>query len=208
MPERKKPAVRREEIINACRELYETMSFSEISIREIAARTSFSRPSIYNYFLTKEEIFLALLEQEYRTWGRGLGSLFPNGKDPLSAFASSSASLIAERSCLLRLLSMDLNALEENCRMECLVDFKREYGAALQALHDAVQRFCPDFREEEITDFVYAYLPMVQGIYPYAVVSSKQKEAMKIAGIAPQKKGLEDLLATGTLLLLKGTAAR
>ena len=45
---------RKDEIITACAKLYETMSFKEITIKEIAAYTSFTRPSIYNYFQTKE----------------------------------------------------------------------------------------------------------------------------------------------------------
>ncbi len=42
--------VRREEIINACAKLYETMSFKEITVKEIAAFTTFTRTSIYSYF--------------------------------------------------------------------------------------------------------------------------------------------------------------
>ena len=34
---------RREEIINACAELYRTMSFKEVTIKEIGRRTSFTR---------------------------------------------------------------------------------------------------------------------------------------------------------------------
>ena len=59
---------RKEEIINACASLYETISFKDITIRDIGARTSFTRTSIYNYFQTKEEIFLALLEREHEAW--------------------------------------------------------------------------------------------------------------------------------------------
>ena len=55
---------RKEEIINACKTLYQTMSFKDITIKEIGNVTSFSRTSIYNYFETKEEIFLALLTRE------------------------------------------------------------------------------------------------------------------------------------------------
>ncbi len=43
-------AARKEEIIAACAKLYETMSFREITIKEIGAATSFTRTSIYNYF--------------------------------------------------------------------------------------------------------------------------------------------------------------
>ena len=52
---------RPQEIMDACRKLYEKESFQEISLKEISAQTSISRPSIYNYFETKDEIFLAIL---------------------------------------------------------------------------------------------------------------------------------------------------
>ena len=55
---------RKEEIISACEKLYQKMSFKEITIKEIGNATSFTRTSIYNYFHTKEEIFLALLQRE------------------------------------------------------------------------------------------------------------------------------------------------
>ena len=54
---------RKEEIVNACEKLYQTMSFKDITLKEIGKETSFSRTSIYNYFQTKEEIFLALLKR-------------------------------------------------------------------------------------------------------------------------------------------------
>ncbi len=41
-------SARKDEIINACEELYKTMSFKEITIKEIGAATSFTRTSIYN----------------------------------------------------------------------------------------------------------------------------------------------------------------
>ena len=59
---------RKEEIITACEELYKAMSFKEITIKEIGNATSVTRTSIYNYFQTKEEIFLALLQREYERW--------------------------------------------------------------------------------------------------------------------------------------------
>ena len=66
---------RKEEIINACASLYETMGFKDITIRDIGAKTSFTRTSIYNYFQTKEEIFLALLQREYKAWTADLEAI-------------------------------------------------------------------------------------------------------------------------------------
>ena len=61
---------RKEEIISACRKRYETMSFKDITLKEIGQQTSFTRTSIYNYFETKEEIFLALFTQEYELFAK------------------------------------------------------------------------------------------------------------------------------------------
>ena len=61
-------ARKREEIVDACEQLYQTTSFKEITLKEISKITSFSRPTIYNYFETKEEIFLALFKREYDRW--------------------------------------------------------------------------------------------------------------------------------------------
>ena len=66
---------RREEILAACRKLYETMSFKDITLKEIGQQTSFTRTSIYNYFETKEEIFLALFQREYEQFARELDEL-------------------------------------------------------------------------------------------------------------------------------------
>ena len=66
---------RRGEIVNACALLYETMGFKEITIKDIAAATSFTRTSIYNYFQTKEEIFLALLQREHEAWTADLEAI-------------------------------------------------------------------------------------------------------------------------------------
>ena len=65
---------RENEIIDACKKLYRTKSFKEITIKEIGKTTSFTRTSIYNYFQTKEEIFLALLQREYEHWNIDLRS--------------------------------------------------------------------------------------------------------------------------------------
>ena len=73
-------AQRRDEIVAACEQLYQTMSFKDITLKEISSVTSFSRPTIYNYFQTKEEIFLALFEREYDRWNEDLEKILSSDK--------------------------------------------------------------------------------------------------------------------------------
>ncbi len=177
-------SARKEEIVAACRKLYETMSFKEITLKEIGQLTSFTRTSIYNYFETKEEIFLALFQQEYERYTEDLNALCEQ-KDKLSAdeLASELARALERRPLMLKLLSMNLYDMESNSRMERLVEFKTAYGRSSAAVDRCLIKFVPGLGEKGRQTFLYAFLPFVYGLYPYTVVTDKQSEAMEKAGI-------------------------
>lgn len=46
-----------------------------------------------------------------------------------------------------------------------------------------LEKFCPDMSEADIQNFIYTFFPFMFGIYPYTVVTAKQRAAMKEAGI-------------------------
>ncbi|MCR5844894.1 MAG: TetR family transcriptional regulator [Oscillospiraceae bacterium] len=174
---------RREEIIDACRRLYETMSFKDITLKEIGQQTSFTRTSIYNYFETKEEIFLALFAQEYECFSKDLDSLREQKESlTLDELSSALAHALERRPLMLKLLSMNLYDMEANSRMERLVAFKKAYGASKDALDRCLKQFVPALSEQKRQTFLYAFLPFVYGLYPYTVVTEKQKQAMREAG--------------------------
>ena len=176
---------RKEEIIAACRKLYETMSFKEITLKEIGQQTSFTRTSIYNYFETKEEIFLALFAREYEYFSRDLDRLCEQNEIlTLDELASALAYALERRPLMLKLLSMNMYDMEANSRMERLVAFKTAYGASKDALDRCLKKFVPALDEKGRQTFLYAFLPFVYGLYPYTMVTEKQKQAMQEAGIS------------------------
>ena len=175
-----KQEARREEIIDACEKLYKTMSFKAITMKEISLETSFTRPSVYNYFHTKEEIFLALLQREYARWGEDL----KGSRDvdlSVAGFAGLLAGTLAKRECLLKLLSMNHFEMEENSRLERLTDFKVTFGMIINCLKSKIDRYFPAMSAGERDAFLYAFLPFMFGIYPYTHVTEKQLAAMSAA---------------------------
>ncbi len=175
---------RREEILAACRTLYETRSFKEITLKDIGQQTSFTRTSIYNYFETKEEIFLALFQREYELFAGELDALCRREEQlDVDALAAELSRALERRPLMLKLLSMNLYDMEANSRMERLVEFKAAYGESKEALDRCLIRFVPDLDAGGRQTFLYAFLPFVYGLYPYTVVTEKQREAMREAGI-------------------------
>ncbi len=203
MPKKTKEQIlqRKEEIVKACKELYKTMSFKDITIKEIANYTSFTRPSIYNYFETKEEIFLEILKEEYNLFVEELDSIIKShdklSKEQVANLISNS---LSHRELLLKLMSMNHYDMEANSRMERLVDFKRSYGKSISAMERLIKKFCPDI---DATAFIYNFFPFIYGIYPYSVVTEKQRAAMKEAGIDFKYHTIKEMAYNCALKLLE-----
>ena len=175
---------RKEEIIDACASLYEAMGFKDITIRDIGEKTSFTRTSIYNYFQTKEEIFLGLLQREYEAWTCDLKAIVRDHETMSpDQFAEAIAHTLEKRGCMLKLLSMNLYDMEGNSRVENLVDFKRVYADSMKALTSCLEKFFPYMTETDVQEFLYAVYPFLFGIYPYTTATEKQKQAMDLAHI-------------------------
>ncbi len=196
-------ASRKEEIVNACEKLYQTMSFKEITIKDIGAVTSFTRTSIYNYFQTKEEIFLALMQREYELWAEELNALSEENKTmTIEEFSSALAHSLEKHEQLLKLLAMNHYDMEENSRPERLTEFKVAYGASLDAVRVCVRKFFP---ETDCESFIFVFFPFLFGVYPYSVATEKQLDAMRDAKMNFRMHSIYEIVYSCVMQLLGGT---
>lgn len=194
---------RREEIISACEKLYQTKGFKEITLRDIGAITSFTRTSIYNYFQTKEEIFLAILKREYDLWSEELNQIIESQSTmSKEEIADCLAGTLDKRQQLLKLLSMNHYDMEENSRMEALTDFKISYGKTIRTVMTLLGKFRPEMTVADRQGFVYAFFPFLFGVYPYTVVTEKQKKAMQDAEVDYTYQSVYELIDACVLRLL------
>ena len=155
-----------------------------MTIARIGECISLKRPAIYNYFQTKEEIFLALLQREYEQWAEEFDSM-TDSRDAMTRdeIASELARSLEKRVRMLKLFSMNHFEMEANSRLENLTEFKTAYGKSLNAVKKCLEKFCPDMSEKNIQDFIYSFFPFIYGIYPYTVVTEKQRKAMNDAKV-------------------------
>ncbi len=186
-------AQRRNEIIDACEILYRTKGFREVTIKDISTETSFSRPSIYNYFETKEEIFLALLTREYDRWTEKLIQMRSGGPWKRDEFAQALAHTLDGQETMLKIQTMNLYEIEENSREERLMEYKRSFYRAMTAIDDCLSAYRPDMEEAAKLDFRYAFFPFLYGIYAYAHPTKKQLSVMKQVGIPAAQMTIYEL---------------
>lgn len=194
---------RRTEILKACRELYEKMNFKEITIKEISCYTSFSRPSIYNYFTTKESIFIEIFREEYVFWCDDMNNILSKYKTlSVEEFANKLAQTLENRPVLLKLLSMNVYDLEENCSLEDLINFKKVYKRTLETMTLLLNTYFPQMTIEDIEHFIYTFFPFMFGLYPYTNVTEKQHTAMETVGLNYPKRRVYDFACQTILMIL------
>lgn len=194
---------RREEILDVAEDLYLELPFKDINIKEIGNRLSFTRTAIYTYFDNKEEIFLALLEREYIEWEEDLQQLLEKEQLSREAFARALSQSLEQRFLLLKILTVDMAAIDAKSRMEPLIAFKAVYGRSLQLLEQLLERHFPKRSQQDNQAFVFSFFPFLYGVYPYTEVTDKQKEAMAQAAVPFVYMTVGEMIENCILHLLK-----
>lgn len=191
------------EILNACAALYQEKNFNEITLKDISAMTSISRPSIYNYFRTKEEIFLALLTREYRLWAEDIAAV-TEGHNRLGVeeVANQLTRTLERREVLLKITSMNLYEIEDGSRIERLQAFKCAFHELLERLHTCVEKFLPE--KKGMGDLLLVtFFPFLYGIYPFTSPTEKQVQAMRACGFPYRERTVYALVYPFLLRILK-----
>ena len=195
---------RREEIIDACEKLYKEVGFKSVNIKLIGENISCSRTSIYNYFETKEEIFLALVEREYLIWNKDLKKFYEkDNKVTLDEFINNIVSSLSKRKILLKLISMNMYEMEENSSYESVKSYKTAYTESVNLFKNCLIKLL-NFNEEEATNKVFTFFPFMIGIYPYSAVTKKQKKALTELDFKYNYYNIEDLIRIGLKNILGG----
>ena len=173
------------EILNACAAIYGEKGFDAVTVKAIAERTSFSRPSIYNYYETKDEILLGLLTREYSEWTADLQRCFDGAAEmDKTSFCRLLTRAFMDHEAILKLATTNLYVLENGSREARICDFKVEMGKALDVLKSGTEKYFPDTPREETELFPYTMIAYVYGLYPITQSTPKQDRAMEKAGFA------------------------
>ena len=173
---------RQAEILNTCAVLYDEAGAEGVTIKAISERTSFSRPTIYNYYDTKEEILLDFLQRECTEFAEEVElELGETDNMTRETFCRTITNALIRREKRLPLMSVYLNSIENNVSDERLVAFKKYMTALFDFWQEEICRFFPDSSEHERVLFLNSHFCFVYGLYPMTHPSKKQVAAMEKA---------------------------
>jgi AcrR family transcriptional regulator len=196
---------RQDEIINACDKLFISYGYEGVNFKAISEMTSFTRPTIYNYYKTKDEILLDLLNREMQDWQdcliKRMNAAAEMSKEQYSRCLTE---LLSSHDKMLKLFSILFTFLENNSGIEKLAEFKKEVMKVMGVITASVEKYFPAAAAENRNLFVTALFAYILGLYPMSHDSQKQLEAIKLARVDYVIPDFQTMCYQGILLLLSG----
>lgn len=205
-PEQK--AVRREEILTAAKSLFAELEYEEISLNGIAREAGFSKPNVYRYYSTREEIFLAIFRDEQDSFVTGLIERVSKirSKDPVTRIAEIWVEQSLKHPTVLSLLPVLMTSMEKNSSIEQLTEFKKEGKRHFEDLIAALSKAFPQLSSEQWALVLQSITALMAGLWPMCNPADNVREAMKNAEMHSDWQ-YETLMRLGIVSLINGTAS-
>jgi AcrR family transcriptional regulator len=201
---------RRQAILDATWEMYQTTSYDAMAIAAVAERVGLAKGTMYLYFATKEALFLALAEHEMSAWFDDvfiqLGEERPAWDIPGTVRVL--CSTLDARPALTRLLAILSTVLEHNIDLETATRFKRMVLAHMQRIGVLLELRLPFLAPGEGTQVLLRCYALVIGLGHLADPAPIVREALRQPDLAPLNVSFAYELNASVTTLLLGMRAR
>lgn len=132
---------RRQDIVQSAWRMFQgaDTAYDDVMIADIARNIHLAKGTVYQYFTTKEALYLAVLEQQLELWFDDLDAALARPRHTAKSLSRAIAASLADRPAMLRLLGMMHPALEPKSDYAAVLAMKRmlmcrlaQSGAALE----------------------------------------------------------------------------
>lgn len=191
--------------MQAAAEAFGTGGFGAITMAGLARAVGLAKGTLYLYFRSKEELFVAVLEAELDRWQQELMARL-NAAEDLSPeeLAIHLADSIAGRPHAVRLLAIMSPVLEANIPEDVAIAFKLRLVGRMAGIAQLVETRCPLLRPGEGVLVVRRLDALVVGLWPMAKPGILADQAVKEPRIAAVRVDFAVELRAMLTALLRG----
>ncbi len=134
---------------------------------QLASRTGLAKGTLYLYFATKEEVFLAVLDELLEHWLGELTGRFANLRRPVTprALAGTILRSLQTRRELIRLLPLVETLLDRGASDQAVLSFERRTLAQLRTVGQALEKCFPALKAGSGIRLLLLMRALIMGIY-------------------------------------------
>ncbi len=172
---------RKQEIMKCALDIYEKQGYQEVNFSNIAKKTKFTRPTIYTYFKTKEEILLLLI-LHYAKIANTLLEKNITDKQQFSIVEISDilADIFLQVPEYIELYSVLYTVIAPNTSVDALAKFRAEFLDFEIPFSVILRKAYPNISDHDIHHFLVMYHSLACGYYPMATSATMQQAEKEI----------------------------
>lgn len=172
---------RRDMIMKACDEIYERDGFLGVTFNNVSAKTSFTRPALYNYYKNREEMLLDLLKRELLQWTEAIKERFGTpARMTKEEYCRNKVELLSEHVKMCQLLS-DLYLIERECTPEDVAAVKKIAYEGNDFVCSCIRYVFPEATDEEIASYQDASIVQQFGTFRFTHMDPSHVDAYRHA---------------------------
>ncbi|MET3559247.1 AcrR family transcriptional regulator [Streptococcus rupicaprae] len=168
---------RKQLILERAKELFLTIDYADLTLVAIAKDLELSRPAVYHYFRSKEELFLALLKEEYLACEQRLQEALPH-RVSQEQFCQSLVDCAFDSPLFIKLLSLHASALEAKLGYDFTYQFKKDTLPFFKTIYRLICQQFPQASEASIRIFMTQYNLLMTTCYQYSHIPDDQRQIM------------------------------
>jgi AcrR family transcriptional regulator len=200
-------AVRREAILAAAADLLDRHQLQDVSLNAIAHEAGLSKPNLYRYFESREEILLALFLEDLRSFTddvvSGLSGLTPGQAE--DDVASVLVEAYAKRPRLCRFLGVIASVFEHNVSTRVIEEIKTVSLDLASEVATALYRVRPQLTFERCLWLNNVTALLVGGLWPPAHPAEAVSEVLAKPELAVLRPDFRRDLHEAIVTLIRGS---
>lgn len=198
---------RRDTILTAAAAAFVAEPFDVITVESVARRAGLAKGTVYLYFASKEELFLALTWEAIAGWLDALDAALRDTRRGAAAgsLARRIVSTLEGRRQLLRLLGILHAVLERNVAARAIVTFKASVLQRLVGTSDHLRRVLPHLGPDAAVRLLLQMYAGVVGIWQMADVGPQVAAVLEAPELAPLRTDFERELTDLIAALVRGS---
>jgi len=177
------------EILKAARELFITKGFRETTLDEIAHQAEFGKGTLYNYFASKEELFLGIIRQsleEMREIARSATTAPGDAREKLRRYAHDMIQYVNDNGELLHVVYHELNRGDSAINVARIRQIFDEHRGGWDVLAEPLAKEIRDgsLRQGDAAQLIMLFDGMLRGFCSHQFVSGRPATDLDVAALA------------------------
>jgi AcrR family transcriptional regulator len=174
---------RRDVILNNAWELFKNSNGFMPNVSDIAAKSGFSKGTIYNYFETKEEIFMHLTIFKLKDWFDNVDLELKKYKALTSGqMAVIITGYLIENPLILKMISIIKAVLEENCVEKTIFETRMMISEFLNIGGEKIAEKLTDFNKEKAQETLLRIFAVISGLWQVLTFPPNVKNMLAESG--------------------------